>query len=252
MAVRMGIPVVKMKANLAVYYAAAITTIITGLLQFVLSSTITALEKGNPSLQIFFIGIGILQLFWAVGIIRKWGTPFYALATGLNVALIFLWVLLRLPQDFVGAALPIDSLSIVIEALQIIFFAFCIIIMATDEHSNLTRPESATRAFKTNIMHSIPIAGKLTPMSSRRVVLGMGAVILIIGIAGITYTMEQVVQQYGVKKTSTPPYTSEPPVQTPSSVYIEIGFVIILIAGLTLMSYGATLTSRLSRQQIDR
>jgi len=75
-----------MKANIGVYYAAATTTIITGLLQLVLSSTITAIEKGNPSLQIFFIGIGILQLFWAVGIIRKWGSPFYSLATGLNVA----------------------------------------------------------------------------------------------------------------------------------------------------------------------
>jgi len=240
-----------MKANIGVYYAAATTTIITGLLQLVLSSTITAIEKGNPSLQIFFIGIGILQLFWAVGIIRKWGSPFYSLATGLNVALIFLWVLLRLPQTLVGAALPIDSLSIAIEALQIIFFALCIIVMATNE-DRLTTSESAKRAFKTNIMDSIPIAGKLTSMASRRVVLGIGAVILIIGIAGITYTMQQVVQQYGIKKTSTPPYTSEPPVQTPSSVYIEIGFVIIFIAGLTIMSYGATLTSRLSRQQIGR
>ena len=241
-----------MKANIGVYYAAATTTIITGLLQLVLSSTITALEKGNPSLQIFFIGIGVLQLFWAVGIIRKWGSPFYSLATGLNVALIFLWVLLRLPQTLVGAALPIDSLSIAIEALQIIFFALCIIIMATKEDRKLTTSESATREFKTNIMDSVPIAGKLTSMASRRVVLGIGAVILIIGIAGITYTMEQVVQQYGIKKTSTPPYTSEPPVQTPSSVYIEIGFVIIFIAGLTIMSYGVTLPSRLSRQQIGR
>jgi hypothetical protein len=241
-----------MKANIGVYYAAATTTIITGLLQLVLSSTITALEKGNLSLQIFFIGIGVLQLFWAVGIIRKWGSPFYSLATGLNVALIFLWVLLRLPQTLVGAALPIDPLSIAIEALQIIFFALCITIMATNENRKPATSESATREFKTNIMDSVPIAGKLTSMASRGVVLGIGAVILIIGIAGITYTMQQVVQQYGIKKTSTPPYTSEPPVQTPSSVYIEIGFVIIFIAGLTIMSYGATLTSRLSRQQIGR
>lgn len=241
-----------MKANNGVYYAAATTTIITGLLQLVLSGTITAIEKGNPSLQIFFIGIGVLQLFWAVGIIRKWGSPFYSLATGLNVALIFLWVLLRLPQTLVGAALPIDSLSIAIEAMQIIFFALCTIILATIVDGKLTRPDSARPAFKTNITDSIPIAVKLTSMASRRLVLGIGAVILIIGIAGIIYTMQQVVQLYEIKKTSTPPYTSEPPVQTPSSVYIEIGFIIIFIAGLTILSYGATLTSRLSRKQIGR
>src|SRR5713101_2019812 len=146
-----------MKANIGVYYAAATTTIITGLLQLVLSSTITVLEKGNPSLQIFFIGIGVLQLFWAVGIIRKWGSPFFSLATGLNVALIFLWVLLRLPQTLVGAALPIDSQSIAIEALQIIFFALCTIILATKEDRKQTTPDSAP-AFKTNIMASILIA----------------------------------------------------------------------------------------------
>lgn len=241
-----------MKANNGVYYAAAATTIITGVLQLVLSGTITAIEKGNPSLQIFFIGIGVLQLFWAVGIVRKWGSPFYSLATGLNVALIFLWVLLRLPQTLVGAALPTDSLSIAIEALQIIFFALCTIILATKDDRKLPTPESATPAFKTNITDILPIAGKLPFMASRRLVLGIGAVILIIGIAGITYTMQQVVQQYEIKKTSTPPYTSEPPVQTPSSVYIEIGFIIIFIAGLTIMSYGATLTNRLSKQQIGR
>src|SRR4030081_2295574 len=135
-----------MKANNGVYYAAATTTLITGLLQLVLSGTIPAIEKGNPSLQIFFIGIGVLQLFWAVGIIRKWGSPFYSLATGLNVALIFLWVLLRLPQTLVGAALPIDSLSIAIEALQIIFLALCTIILATKDDRKLTTPKLATTA----------------------------------------------------------------------------------------------------------
>ena len=229
-----------MKAHIGVNYAAAITTIITGLIQLVLSSTLTTLEKGNPSLQIFFTGIGVLQLFWAVGIIRKWGSAFYSLATGLNIALIFLWLLLRLPQNFIGVALPIDSLSIAIEALQIIFFALCTMILASSEDRKLTTPAS-----KTNIMNS-------TSMASRRVILGIGAAILIIGLAGIIYSMNQVVQQYQIKNTSTPPYTSEPPIQTTSSVYVEIVFIIIFIAGLTVVSYGATFPRRVSRQQIGR
>lgn len=232
---------------MGVYYAAATTTIIIGLLQLVLASTLTAVEKGNPSLQIFFTGIGVLQLFWAVGIIRKWGSAFYSLATGLNIALIFLWLLLRLPQNFIGVALPIDSLSIAIEALQIIFFALSTMILSSNEDRELTTPAS-----KTNIMNSIIIAGKVTSMASRRVVLGIGAAIMIIGLAGTIYSMQQVVQQYQIKSTSTPPYTSEPPVQTPSSVFVEIVFIIILIAGLTVMSYGATFPRRVSRPQIGR
>jgi hypothetical protein len=236
-----------MKAHMGVYYAAAATTIIIGLLQIVLASTLTTVEKGNPSLQIFFTGIGVLQLFWAVGIIRKWGSAFYSLATGLNIALIFLWLVLRLPQNFIGVALPIDSLSIAIEALQIIFFALCTMILASSEDRKLSTPAS-----KTNIMTSIIIAGKVTFMASRRVGIGIGAAILIIGLVGIIYSMHQVVQQYQIKSTSTPPYTSEPPVQTPSWVYVEIAFIIILIAGLTVASYGATFPRRVSKQQVGR
>jgi hypothetical protein len=236
-----------MKAHIGVYYAAAVTTIITGLIQLVLSSTLTTLEKGNPSLQIFFTGIGVLQLFWAVGIIRRWGSVFYSMATGLNIALIFLWPLLRLPQGIIGVALPIDNLSVAIEALQIIFFALCTIILAANEDRKLT-----TNPSKTNITNSIIIAGKLTTMASRRVILGIGAAILIIGLAGIIYSMHQVVQQYQIKNTSTPPYTSEPPIQASSSVYVEIVFIIIFIAGLTIISYGATFTKRISRQEIGR
>jgi hypothetical protein len=236
-----------MKAHIGVYYAAAITTLITGVLQLVLSGTLTTLEKGNPSLQVFFAGIGVLQLFWAVGIIRRWGSAFYSLATGLNIALIFLWLILRLPQNFIGVALPVDNLSIAIEALQIIFFILSTIILAANQDRKLTTPGS-----KTNIINGIIIAGKLTTMTSRRVVLGIGAAILIIGLAGIIYSMHQVVQQYQITNTSTPPYTSEAPVQTSSSVYVEIVFIIIFIAGLTVMSYGATITSRVSRPQIGR
>jgi len=232
---------------MGVYYAAATTTIITGLIQLVLSITLTTLEKGNPSLQIFFTGIGILQLFWAIGIIRRWGSVFYSLAIGLNVALIFMWPLLRLPQNIFGVPLPVDALSVAIEVLQIIFFALCTIILGSSEDSKLTTPAS-----KTNIMNSIIIGSKLTSMASRRVVLGIGTAILIIGLAGIISSMNQVVQQYQIKGTSTPPYTSEPPIQASSSVYVEIVFVIIFISGLTIMSYGATFTSRVSRQEIGR
>lgn len=243
-----------MKALTGVHYAAATTTIITGLLQLILSSTLTTLEKGNPSLEIFFIGIGILQLFWAVGIIRKWGSQFYSLATGITIALIFLWVLLRLPKPIIGAVLPIDSLSIAIEALQLIFFALCTTILAAKEERKPSTTQSTTTipALKTNIMNDIPMIAKFIPMASRRVVFGIGAVIFIIGIVGIAYFMSQVVQVYEVKQTSTPPYTSEPPVPTPASLYVEIAFVIIFIAGLFILSYGATLSSQSSKPEIGR
>ena len=231
----------------------AITTIITGLLQLILSSTLRTLEKGDPALEIFFIGIGVLQLFWAVGIIRKWGNQFYSLANGITIALIFLWVLLRLPKPIIGTALPIDSLSIAIEALQIVFFALCTIILAAKVDQKLITTQSTTpHALKTNIMNSVPMTPTYTNMASRRVVLGIGAAVIIIGLVGTAILMSQVVQVYELKKTSTPPYTSEPQVQTPASVYAEIAFIIIFIAGLFIASYGVTLSAQSARPEIGR
>jgi len=242
-----------MKPLKGLQYAAAATTLVTGVLQLILSSSLRSLEKGDPTLEIFFIGIGVLQLFWAVGIVRNWGKQFYSLANGITIAMIFLWVLFRLPKPIIGAALPIDSLSIAIQALQILFFALCTAILtAREEQKLITPPSSTDPALKTNITNGVQITSRYSTMASRIVVLGIGAAVIIIGLAGITYYMSQVVQVYKVQPTSTPPYTSMPPIQTPASVYAEIAFVIIFIAGLFIASYGATLPGRSARPEIDQ
>ncbi|HYA83271.1 MAG TPA: hypothetical protein VEH06_07460 [Candidatus Bathyarchaeia archaeon] len=242
-----------MKPLRGLQYAAAATTIITGVLQLILSSSLRSLEKGDPTLEIFFIGIGILQLFWAIGIIRNWGKQFYSLANGITIALIFLWVLLRLPKPIIGAALPIDSLSIAIQALQLLFFALCTTILtAREEQKPITPPSSTAPALKTNITNGVHITPRYSTMPSRMVVLGIGAAVIIIGLAGITIYMSQVVKEYGVQPTSTPPYTALPPLPISASVYAEIAFVIIFIAGLFIASYGATLPGRSVRPEIDQ
>lgn len=241
-----------MKTLRGLQYAAAATTIVTGVLQLILASTLRPLEKGDPTLEVFFIGIGVLQLFWAVGITKNWGKQFYSLANGFTIALIFLWVLLRLPKPVIGAALPIDSLSVAVQALQVLFFALCTTILTTKEEQKPIPTTSSTAApLKTNIMNGVQITPRYSTMANRMIVLGIGAAIIIIGLAGITYYMSQVLRVYEVQTTSTPPYTSMPPIQAPASVYAEIAFVIIFIAGLFLASYGATLPGRSARPQID-
>jgi hypothetical protein len=244
-----------MKPLRGLQYAAAATTIVTGVLQLILSSTLRALEKGDPTVEIFFIGIGLLQLFWAAGMIKNWGKQFYSLTNGVTIALIFLWVLLRLPKPVVGAALPIDSLSIAIQALQVLFFALCTTILTTKEELEekpIPTPSSTAPPLKTNITNAVQMTPRYSTMASRMVVLGIGAAVTIIGLLGITHYMSQVVQVYERQTTSTPPYTSMPPIQIPASVYAEIAFVIIFIAGLFIASYGATLPGRSARPEINQ
>jgi len=242
-----------MKAPVLLYYSAAATTIIAGLLQFLLSYTIAAVEKGNQGLPVFFIGVGLLQLIWGAGLIRKWGRTFYSLATGVNIALIFLWVILRLPQQIIGPPLRLDTIGIAIESFQILFLILCMIILASKGEPKVTKNLSLVPSFKRNVMNGTGIAAsKYYFMTNRKAILGIGAAVLIVGLAGIIYTMPEIVQKYGIKTTSIPPYTSEPPVVTPSVLYFEIGFIIVFIAGLAILSYGATLTGRTSRPKIGR
>jgi hypothetical protein len=240
-----------MKATVFLYYSAAATTIIAGLLQFLLSYTIAGVEKGNPGLSAFFIGIGLLQLLWGAGLIRKWGRTFYSLATGVNIALIFLWVILRLPQQIVGPPLRVDSVGIAIESFQILFLILCMVILSSKGEPKGAKSLSLVPPFKRDIVNGTGIPpSKYEFMKNRVAILGIGAAVLIVGLAGITYTMPEIVQKYGIKTTSTPPYTSEPPVVTPSVLYFEMGFIIVFIAGLVILSYGATLTGRVSRPKI--
>ncbi len=248
-----------MKANNVVYFSAAGISIITGLLQYILSTTVTTLEKGSPSLQVFLIIVGTLQIFWAVGIIRRWGDTFTSLTTGVTVALIFLWILLRLPnpvittyttgsvQQFPGAQLPITPLSSIIEALQIIFLVLCAMMLGSKKKLEEEVPDS-----KTNITNDFNDLHRSSYMARRAVVLGIGAAVLIIGLVGIVYTMGKVVQEYQITKTSVPPYTSQPDIGITSSVYLEIGFIIVFVSGMMIASYGATLSGRITTKSLNR
>lgn len=241
-----------MKSHSLLYYSAAATTIVAGLLQFFLSYTIAAIEKGNLGLAVFFIGVGLLQLIWGYGLFRKWGRTFYSLATGVNVALIFLWVILRLPQQIIGPPLRVDAISVSIEFFQILFLIFCMLILASKDEPNVAKRElSLVPSFKRTMKNGTGIlAEKYRFITNRRAILGIGAAILIVGLAGIIYTMPEIVQKYGIKTASTPPYTSEPPVLTPAVLYFEIGFIIVFIGGLTVLAYGATLKGRVSSPEI--
>jgi len=248
-----------MKAHNAVYFTAAGISIITGLLQYVLSTTVTSIEKGNPSLEIFLIIVGTLQIFWAYGIVRRWGNSFYALATGLTVALIFLWILLRLPspivttytsesvEQFPGTVLPVTPLSVTIEGLQIVFLGLCALMLGSKETI-----DSEVSVSKTNITNDLIDPNRSSSMAKRSVLLGIGAAIIIVGLIGIIYTMQKVVQEYEITKTSVPPYTSPPDIGTTSSVYAEIGFIIVFISGIMLASYGATFPGRVSAKVVNR
>ena len=114
------------------YYAAAIATGVAGLLH--LRLFIMGLDRGIN--EIFFLVSGILQLFWVIPMVRRWGRPWYYFGLAGTVVLIILWAVTRVPNLIThGRALPINSTSIVTEVFEFAFIAITALIIISGERS---------------------------------------------------------------------------------------------------------------------
>jgi peptidoglycan/LPS O-acetylase OafA/YrhL len=111
----------------ALYYAAAATSAIAGILHLVLAPNILGF---NLNTGIFFIVAGMAQLFWVVPMIRRWGRPWYLIGIGGTIVLIILFAITRMPDNpITGRAGPIMPMAIAIEVFQAAFIGLSIAII---------------------------------------------------------------------------------------------------------------------------
>jgi hypothetical protein len=109
------------------YYVAAATTAIAGILHIIQASNVLGF---NLNFGIFFIVSGIAQLFWVVPMIRRWGLPWYYVGIGGTMVLIILFVITRMPDNpITGRGGPISPMGLAIELLQAAFIALTAIII---------------------------------------------------------------------------------------------------------------------------
>jgi hypothetical protein len=127
------------------YYAAAATTAIAGILHLIQASNVLGF---NLNFGVFFIVAGIAQLFWVVPMIRRWGLPWYYIGIGGTIVLIILFVITRMPGNpITGRGGPINPMAIAIEVLQAAFIGLTIAIivyeMKRERISGKTASETA-------------------------------------------------------------------------------------------------------------
>jgi hypothetical protein len=133
------------KMNL-LYYAAAATTAIAGILHLVLAPNIL---EFNLNTGIFFIVAGIAQLFWVVPMIKRWGRPWYFAGIAGTIILIVLFAITRMPDNpITGRAGPIMPMALVIEVMQLAFIglSIAIIIYASKTKKELSGKTASGRA----------------------------------------------------------------------------------------------------------
>ncbi|MDQ3872762.1 MAG: hypothetical protein M3258_04030 [Thermoproteota archaeon] len=109
------------------YYAAAATTAIAGILHLITASNVLDFSL---NFGIFFIVSGIAQLFWVVPMIKRWGRMWYYLGIGGTIVLIILFAITRMPGNpITGRGAPISPMGIAIEVFQVAFIILTAIIV---------------------------------------------------------------------------------------------------------------------------
>lgn len=108
------------------FYAAAASTAIAGIIHVILGS-----DSNSLNTQILFVVGGIAQIFWVIPMIRKWGPVWYYIGIGGTVAFIAIWVITRIPDNpITGRGGRVSDNGILVEVFQFAFVALVIAILA--------------------------------------------------------------------------------------------------------------------------
>jgi hypothetical protein len=124
------------------YYAAAATTAIAGILHLIQASNVLGF---NLNFGIFFIVAGIVQLFWVLPIIRRRGLPWYYVGIGGTIVLMILYVITRMPDNpITGRGGPVSPMALAIEVLQAAFIGPTAAIIVYESKRNRVSGKSAS------------------------------------------------------------------------------------------------------------
>ena len=116
------------------YYGAAACTGIAGILHLILVSNAI---NFNINSAVFFLVAGILQLFWVLPMIKRWGRIWYTIGIAGTVILIGIWAITRIPDNLItGRGGPISEMAIATEVFQIAYVVITTVIIARERVGN--------------------------------------------------------------------------------------------------------------------
>jgi hypothetical protein len=124
--------------NRILYYAAAATTAIAGILHLILVPDIIG---RNLNSGVFFLISGIAQIFWVIPMLKRWGRIWYYIGIAGTIILIIMWAMTRIPGNpITGRGGPISEMAIAIEVFQIAYVVITAIIIAKETKRTRSEP----------------------------------------------------------------------------------------------------------------
>jgi hypothetical protein len=117
------------------YYAAAATTAIAGILHLILVPDVIG---RNPNSGTFFIVSGIAQIFWVIPMLKRWGRTWYFIGIGGTIILIIMWAITRIPGNpITGRGGPISEMGIAVEIFQIAYIIITAVIILKERRGHI-------------------------------------------------------------------------------------------------------------------
>jgi hypothetical protein len=119
------------------YYAAAATTAIAGILHL---SLVPDIIGRNLNSGVFFLISGIAQIFWVIPMLKRWGRTWYYIGIAGTIILIIMWAMTRVPGNpITGRGGPISEMAVAIEVFQVAYIIITAIIIAKESRSSITQ-----------------------------------------------------------------------------------------------------------------
>src|ERR671918_315566 len=116
--------------NRILYYAAAATTAMAGVLHL---SLVPDIIGRNLNSGVFFLISGIAQIFWVIPMLKRWGRTWYYIGIAGTIILIIMWAMTRVPGNpITGRGGPISEMAVAIEVFQIAYIVLAGIIIAKE------------------------------------------------------------------------------------------------------------------------
>lgn len=126
------------------YYAAAATTAIAGILHLILAPNML---NFNPNGAILFFVGGAAQLFWAVPMMKRWGRVWYGVGIGGTLVLIAIWMITRIPGNpITGRGGMVNEMGIAVEVLQWAFVGLTAAILVIESRRKRIDKRTASDA----------------------------------------------------------------------------------------------------------
>jgi hypothetical protein len=126
------------------YYAAAATTAIAGILHLIMTPNIL---NFNPNGAILFLVGGVAQIFWVIPMIRRWGRIWYGVGIGGTLVLIAIWTITRIPGNpITGRGGMVNEMGIAVEAMEWAFVGLTAAILAIESRMKRIDKRTASDA----------------------------------------------------------------------------------------------------------